>query len=144
MITVKQILDQKGKECHSVTPKTTVKEALKKMADKNIGALLVLENNKPIGMFSERDFSRKSVTYGDAALNKLVADFMSTTVYVIGQEKSIQECMALMTEQHFRHLPVVDSNNIIGIVSIGDIVNGVINEQSITIKNLENYIYGNS
>ena len=144
MITVKQILDLKGKGCYSVIPETSVKEALKLMSDKNVGALLVFENSKPVGIFSERDFSRKSVTYGDAALNKLVKDFMSTTVYVIGQEKSIQECMVLMTEQHIRHLPVVDTDDIIGIVSIGDIVNGVINEQSITIQNLENYIYGNT
>ena len=141
MISVKQILEQKGKNCYSVEPKTSVKEALKEMSDKNIGALIVLEKDKPVGIFSERDFARKSVTYGDAALNKFVNEFMSTTVFVIDQEKNIQDCMALMTEQHIRHLPVVDGKEIIGIVSIGDIVNGVINEQKVTIQNLENYLY---
>jgi len=87
MITVKQILDQKGKACYSVTPETSVKEALKLMSYKNVGTLLVIENDKPVGMFSERDFARKSVTHGNPALNKLVGDFMSATVFVISQEK---------------------------------------------------------
>ena len=143
MITVKQILEKKGSQYYSVTPQTSVKSALKIMSEKNIGALIVLENDKPIGIFSERDFARKSVVYGDAALSKAISDFMSTTVYVINADTSLQECMALMSEQHFRHLPVVENDELIGIVSIGDIVNNVINEQNVTIQNLENYIYGN-
>jgi len=143
MITVKQILEKKGSQFYSVTPQTSVKSALKIMSEKNIGALIVLENEKPIGIFSERDFARKSVVYGDSALSKAISDFMSTTVYVINADTSLQECMALMSEQHFRHLPVVENEELIGIVSIGDIVNNVINEQNVTIQNLENYIYGN-
>ncbi len=144
MITVKQILDQKGSQTFSVSPQTSVKSALKIMSDKNCGALLVLENDKPTGIFSERDFARKSVTFGDAALSKSVKDFMSTTIFVISSEQTIHECMALMTEKHIRHLPVMENDELIGVLSIGDIVNGVINDQNITIQNLENYIYGNS
>lgn len=142
MINVKDILYKKGTDFWSVEPQSTVFEALQLMADKNIGSVLVVENNKLIGMFSERDYARKIVLHGLNSKNSAVGNFMSTEIISVKPETSIENCMALMTSRHIRHLPVLEHDNIIGVISIGDVVNAIIQEQHITIKDLESYIYG--
>jgi CBS domain-containing protein len=142
MINVNQVLNKKGYDYFYVTPKTIVNDALKKMDEKNIGALLVIEKEKILGIFSERDFARKSLQ-NEKSLKDLTVDmFMSKIVFTISPEKSIYDCMEIMSEKHIRHLPVVENNKTIGLVSIGDIVNAVVFEQKNQIKQLENYITG--
>jgi len=141
MIKVKQILEEKGKDCHWVTPDSSVMEALKKMAEKNIGALMVMENGKLTGMFSERDFARNILKNADVQKAK-VKDLMTTQVVSVTPETTISECMAIMTQKHVRHLPVIEYNEVIGLVSIGDVVNAIIHDQLTTIRDLEKYISG--
>ena len=145
MITVKEILEQKGKGCYSVNSNTYVLEALKIMSDKNIGILLVRnENGNPLGMFSERDFVRKIVNYKETALGRPVEDFMVKSLISIDIEKSIQDAMKLMSEKHIRHLLVSENKDIAGMISITDIIDTLVVEQNATINNLNNYIYGNT
>ena len=141
MTTVKQILDDKGYEYFSVNPNATVFEALQIMADKNVGSLMVINNEgKLIGMFSERDYARKIVLHGISSKEAKLEDYMSTDLYTVNPESTVLDCMAVMTDRHIRHLPVLDHNKIIGIISIGDVVNTIIHEQHATIKDLEKYI----
>lgn len=141
MTTVKQILKEKGSVYYSINPKATVFEALQIMAEKDVGALMVIDDeNKLIGMFSERDYARKLILHGFTPKESKVQDFMSKELCTVNPELSTLKCMALMTERRVRHLPVLDQNKIVGIVSIGDIVNQIIHEQNITIKDLEKYI----
>ncbi len=142
MITVDQVLKHKGSDYFSVTPKTFVYDALKKMAEKNVGALIIVEGGKIVGIFSERDYARKSLQIEQSIKELPVEMFMSTTVFTISPEKSVYDCMEMMTEKHIRHLPVVENDNTLGIVSIGDIVNAVFTMQKSQIKDLENYITG--
>jgi len=143
MTTVKQILKDKGNEYYSVRPKATVFEALQKMAEKDIGALLVIDNEgKLVGMFTERDYARKLILHGFSSKESFVEDFMSKELFTVSPGMTTLECMAIMTEKRVRHLPVLDHNKIVGILSIGDIVNQIIHEQHITIKDLEKYITG--
>lgn len=142
MITVKQLLDSKGHDYWNVSPNSTVYEALQKMANKDVGALLVMEDDKLVGMFSERDYARKIILHGKSSKESKVADYMTKLMVTVKPETSIYDCMALMTEKRVRHLPVLDNNKIEGIITIGDVVNAVIHEQNITIKDLENYITG--
>ena len=145
MITVKEILEQKGKGCYSVNSNTYVLEALKIMADKNIGILLVRnENGNPLGMFSERDFVRKIVNYKETALQRPVEDYMVKSLISINIEKSIQDAMKMMSEKHIRHLLVSENKDIAGMISITDIIDTLVVEQNATINNLNNYIYGNT
>lgn len=142
MITVDQVLRHKGRSYFSVTPQTFVYDALKKMAEKNVGALIITEGEKIVGIFSERDYARKSLQI-ERSIKELPVDmFMSTTVFTISPEKSVYDCMEMMTEKHIRHLPVVENDKTLGIVSIGDIVNAVFSMQKSQIKDLENYITG--
>jgi signal-transduction protein with cAMP-binding, CBS, and nucleotidyltransferase domain len=142
MVTVKQVLAKKGHDYFSVKPSTLVYDALQKMAEKDIGALMVIENDKLLGIFSERDYARKVILHGKSSRETQVGEFMTSKIYFVSSSQSIYDCMALMTNYHIRHLPVLDQNEIAGIISIGDIVNAVIQEQKTTIKDLENYILG--
>ena len=142
MVTVKQLLDKKGHDYWYVNPDTTVFNALQTMAEKDVGALMVLDNNKLVGMFSERDYARKIILHGKSSKDSIVSDYMTKLMVTVNPDSTINDCMALMTEKRVRHLPVLDKNEIAGIVTIGDIVNAIIHEQHITIKDLENYITG--
>jgi len=139
--TVKQILDNKGYEFFNVNPAATVYEALKIMADKNIGALMVLDGDgKLIGMFSERDYARKIILHGISSKEAKLEDYMSTELYTVDPNTTVLGCMAVMTDKKVRHVPVLDHNKIVGIISIGDVVNTIIEDQKATIQDLEKYI----
>jgi CBS domain-containing protein len=142
MTTVKQLLEEKGSSVWTVSPQAKVITALKLMADKNVGALIVTQKDKLVGIITERDYARKVVLKGRTSLETPVKDIMTTGVYYVSPETSAQECMALMTKNRIRHLPVIDKDRLIGIISIGDIVRSVISQQKIAIDHLENYIMG--
>jgi CBS domain-containing protein len=143
MTTVNQILKVKGFDFFSANPDQTVFEALQLMAEKDVGALMVMDKEgQLVGMFSERDYARKLILHGFSSKVSKVADIMSTELFTVNPNMSTFECMAIMTEKRVRHLPVIDRNKLVGIVSIGDIVNQIIKEQLTTIKDLEKYITG--
>ncbi len=142
MESVNQLLQTKGQEIWSVTPEILVFDALKLMADKNVGALLVLEGDKLVGIFSERDYARKVILRGKASKDIPVKEIMSLQVFYVRPEQTVEECMALMTDKRIRHLPVLENDNVVGVISIGDVVKAIISEQEFTIKQLENYITG--
>ena len=142
MIYINSILKNKGRAIYSVKPGQTVYEALEMLAEKGIGAVLVMDDNKLAGIFSERDYARKLILKGIYSKDALVRDMMSKDVIVVAPDSDIFHCMTLMTEKRIRHLPVVENDKVIGVVSIGDIVNAVINSQSEAIKSLESYIHG--
>jgi CBS domain-containing protein len=139
-ISVGQVLRSKAPGFWSVAPSTTAYEALEIMADKNVGALLVLDGGKLVGIFSERDYARKVILKGKSSKKTAVQELMTGPPICIGPEQSIHECMVLMTKNRFRHVPVVDQRGLIGVVSIGDIVNTIISDQEAVIEELENYI----
>lgn len=142
MTTVKQILDTKGRHYWSVAPKTTVYEALQLMAAKDIGALMVVEGRKVVGIFSERDYARKVILKGRSSKEMRVSELMTSPVFAVGPDHSVEDCMALMTAKKLRHLPVIDDNVVAGVISIGDVVNAYISVQKITIRDLESFMYG--
>lgn len=142
MTTVGNILQMKGHEVWSVAPHTLVYDALKVMAEKNVGALLVLEDRKLVGVFSERDYARKIALKGVSSHTSTVGNIMTSVVVTVKREQSIEECMTLMTDKHVRHLPVVENGEVVGMISIGDVVKAMISEREHTIKQLENYITG--
>ena len=142
MTTVAQILQGKGNEVWSVSPATVVYNALKAMAEKNVGALLVLEGDELKGIFSERDYARKVILEGKSSREIPVKEIMSPEVFTVGPQQSVEECMALMTDKRVRHLPVVEGGRVIGVISIGDAVKAIISEREFTIKQLESYITG--
>ncbi|MGH2593753.1 MAG: CBS domain-containing protein [Anaerolineae bacterium] len=143
MKTVKQLLQGKGSDVWSVAPTTSVYEALALMAGKNVGALLVLEAGQLVGIFSERDYARKVVLQGKTSKDTPVSEIMTSKVVYVRPEQTIEDCMALMTDKHIRHLPVLaDDHQVLGVISIGDVVKAVISEQSFIIEQLENYITG--
>jgi len=142
MVTVRQLLQTKSDEIWSVAPQDSVFNALQLMADRNIGVLLVIEGGKLVGIFSERDYARKVILLGKASKATLVSEVMTASVLYVTPGMTIEECMALMTAKHVRHLPVIENENILGIVTIGDVVKMVISEQKFTIQQLENYITG--
>ncbi|NOZ27530.1 MAG: CBS domain-containing protein [Chloroflexi bacterium] len=142
MKLVRDILQTKGYDVWSVSPDAMVYEALQVMADKNIGAVLVLEDGEVVGIFSERDYARKVILEGRSSLNTPVREIMTSKVYYVHPGQSLEECMALMTEKHIRHLPVLENGRLIGIISIGDVVKAIISDQKVTIQQLENYILG--
>ena len=126
----------------SVTPKHMVIDALDLMAQKNIGALVVMDGEKLIGIFSERDYARKGILQGRKAKSTPVTEVMTPNVFTVSSDKSLQDCMKLFSEKRIRHLPVVDDGKVAGVLSIGDIVNAIIREQSNHIQFLEQYITG--
>ena len=141
MKNVVQMLEGKGRQLLSISPDATVFEALVLMADTNVGALLVFENEKLVGIFSERDYARKIILLGKASKETLVSEIMTNKVLCVRPEQTVEECMALMTEKHIRHLPVLDHKKVIGVISIGDVVKEIISEQKIVIAQLESYIH---
>ena len=142
MKTVADILGTKGREVWTIAPETIVFEALKMMADKNVGALVVMDGAKVTGILSERDYARKVILHGRSSRELETREIMSTNVYFVSPEQNIEDCMALFTNKRVRHLPVLQNEQLIGIISIGDVVKAVIAEQESTIKHLENYITG--
>jgi CBS domain-containing protein len=142
MTTVKSILQSKGSDIWSTAPDILVFDALKVMAEKNIGALLVMESDRLIGIFSERDYARKIALKGETSHNTLVRNVMTAEVISVTPDQHIENCMALMSDNHIRHLPVLDNNKLIGLISIGDVVKALISQHESTIKQLENYITG--
>jgi CBS domain-containing protein len=140
MKTVRDLLKQKGSTVWSVAPDCTVYAALQLMAEKNIGALLVLEADRPVGIFSERDYARQVILKGKASKDTPVREVMTSRVVFVRLEQNIEECMALMTDKRFRHLPVLEEGQLAGLLSIGDVVKAVISEKDFLIEQLANYI----
>jgi CBS domain-containing protein len=138
--TVKDILQIKGRDIWRVELDATVFEALRLMAEKQVGALVVMDGKKLAGIISERDYARKVILHGRASATTLVREIMTTHVVCAHPDQSIEECMAVMTDKRVRHLPVIEENNIVGIVSIGDLVKSIISEQKFIIEQLERYI----
>tara|TARA_Y100000294_G_scaffold3529_1_gene3767 strand:- start:836 stop:1270 length:435 start_codon:yes stop_codon:yes gene_type:complete len=142
MTTIAQLLNTKGDQIWSVEPKATIFEALEIMSEKEIGALLVMEDGKLTGIFSERDYARKVILKGKSSKETPVGELMTKKVFYIDSQKTINDCMAMMTAKRIRHVPVIEDNQVMGIVTIGDVVNQIISEQEVTINHLENYITG--
>jgi CBS domain-containing protein len=140
--TISEILSQKGSTVWSISPDATVFDAVLMMAEKNIGALPVMENNKLVGIISERDYTRKVVVKGKASKTTTVKEILSSHVIHVSPSHTVEECLRLMTDHHFRHLPVLDGDKVAGIVSIGDLVNWIISAQHTTISQLQTYITG--
>lgn len=140
MKTVKQLLEAKGAVIYSVAPDASVFEAIKLMAEKGVGALVVLDAGRLAGVISERDYARKVILHGKSSQATLVRDIMTEKVITVRSAQTVEECMTVMTQHRIRHLPVVDSGKLAGVLSIGDLVKEVIADREETIKQLENYI----
>jgi CBS domain-containing protein len=139
--TVRQIVEAKQHKLLSIAPDATVYDALKTMADYEIGALVVLKDGHLAGIFSERDYARKIILHGKSSKETLVSEIMTPRVVCVGPEQSVDQCMALMTDKRVRHLPVLEHKRVIGLISIGDVVKEVISEQRFVIEQLEHYIH---
>jgi CBS domain-containing protein len=142
MITVKQLLDAKGYEVWSIAPVYTVFDAIKLMAEKEVGALAVTVGDKLVGLITERDYARKVILKGKSSHQTLVREIMTTHVVYARLDQALDECMALMTDKRVRHLPVFEGEKFVGIISIGDLVKAIIAEQQFVIEQLEQYISG--
>lgn len=140
MTLVKQILDEKGNDVWSVTPDDAIFNALELMAEKNIGAVLVMEGRSLVGIFSERDYARRVVLLGRGSRDTPVREAMTSVVYAVPPDYTVERCMALMTDKRIRHLPVIREETVEGVVSIGDVVKAVMIQQANTIQHLEDYI----
>lgn len=142
MKSVRQLLDAKGHDVWSINPDASVFEAIELMATKSIGALIVIEEAGPVGIVSERDYARKVILKGRSSRQTPVREIMTTRVVYAKIDQTVEECMALMTEKRIRHLPVMDGNDLTGVISIGDLVKSIIDEQQFIIEQLEQYISG--
>ncbi|MFK8014763.1 MAG: CBS domain-containing protein [Gammaproteobacteria bacterium] len=142
MRSIKTLLEKKGGHVWSVAPKTSVFDAITLMAEKQIGAVVVLEDEKLVGIFSERDYARKIILKDRSSRNTLVEEIMTSKVICARQSQQVEECMAIMMNGKFRHMPVVEDRKVIGVVALGDLVKVVIAEQQFTIEQLESYISG--
>jgi CBS domain-containing protein len=142
VISIQQLLERKGSEIWSTSPDASVYEALQLLAEKNIGALVVLREGELVGIVSERDYARKVVLHGKTSMKTPVKNIMTEEVITVGAGRSVEEAMALMTDKRIRHLPVVEGEKIVGVVSIGDLVKAIIADQEFTIDQLEKYISG--
>jgi CBS domain-containing protein len=140
--SVALILDRKGSEVHRISPDATVYEALELLADKGIGALVVMDGTALVGVFSERDYARKVILKDRSSRDLKVHEIMSSPVVTVNRNATVDECMYLMTSKRFRHLPVVEDERVVGLVSIGDLVNWVIRAQDFAIGQLQDYITG--
>jgi CBS domain-containing protein len=140
MKRVKDILAVKGPAIYSIAPEVSVYDAMKLMADKGIGALLVMEGEKLVGVISERDYARKVILLGRSSRSTQVKEIMTGHVLYAQPQQNIEECMAIMTEKRVRHLPVLDEGKVMGVISIGDLVKSIITEQKFIIEQLEKYI----
>jgi len=141
MKTLKQLLEAKGREVYTIEPGARVFDALKMMADKGVGALMVTEGGRIAGVVSERDYARKVILHGKSSHELQVRDIMTGKVITVHPGQSVEECMALMTEKRIRHLPVTEGERLVGVLSIGDLVKEVIAAQQQTIAQLESYIH---
>jgi len=142
MGTVNCILKLKSNNILSVTPETTVYKALETMVEKNVSALLVLENEKLVGIFTEKDYARKVILKGKASKQTRIGDIMTRDLVTVSPNTTVDECMQLMTNKFIRHLPVVNDDNLMGVISIGDLVKYIIDDQKFIIQNMEQYITG--
>lgn len=140
--TVKQVLNRKGAKVFSVSPETSVFDALKLMADHDIGAVLVTQSEELVGIFTERDYARKLVLKGISSKEAKVGEIMTSNLFTVSSSDRINDVMMTMSSRRFRHVPVVDGDQLIGIITIGDVVKTVIDEQEETIKHLASYISG--
>jgi CBS domain-containing protein len=141
MKSLKQLVGAKGSQVHFIHPDAKVIEALQLMAQKDIGALLVMDGGRVVGIMSERDYARKVILHGKSSQDIAVRDIMTSGVVTVDPSKTIEDCMSLMTQRRIRHLPVCEGDKLVGIVSIGDLVKEVIAEQEQTIRQLESYIH---
>ena len=142
MKRVKDVLEVKGNDVWSIEPGASVYEAMKLMADKEVGALMVIEGTELVGIISERDYARKVILEGRSSRTTQVREIMTSRVVCAEPEQNIEECMVVMTERRVRHLPVIDGGRLIGVISIGDLVKSIITEQRFIIEQLERYISG--
>jgi CBS domain-containing protein len=141
MVTARHLLDHKGRAIFSIAPQEPVLEAIRLMAEHHVGALLVMQGEELVGIVSERDYARKVILKGRSSADTAVSQIMSSPVVTVSLNNSVQECMQLMTARRVRHLPVVDGSKVVGMVSIGDLVKAVMEEQQQTIEQLESYIH---
>jgi CBS domain-containing protein len=141
MTIVQQLLAQKGRDVLSVRPEDTVYDAIKKMADENVGSLVVVEHGKLVGIFTERHYARNVFLKGRSSPQTQVAEIMERKVVCVNPSQSVEECMALMNAKRVRHLPVIDGGTLLGIVSIGDLVKSIISDREFAIEQLEHYIH---
>ena len=141
-MTVKNLLEQKGGNAWTISPDATVFDALTIMAEKDIGSLIVMDGDKLIGIVTERHYSRNVILKGKRSPTTLVKDIMDRNLIHVRPEQSVELCMALMTEKRVRHLPVLEGNKVVGVVSIGDLLKGIISKQKFVIDELEHYIHG--
>ncbi|HMJ67726.1 MAG TPA: CBS domain-containing protein [Cyclobacteriaceae bacterium] len=139
---VRNILEGKGNNIFSVEPTTIVYAAIETMAQKNIGGLLICENGKLVGIFTERDYARKLILKGKSSKDTTIGDLMTKNPFTVSLDSSIEECMELMSNRRIRHLPVVENGELVGVISIGDVVRFIIEEQKSIIAHLESYIAG--
>ena len=142
MNTVRDLLKAKGYEVYSISPDATVYDALKLMSDKEVGALVVLEDEKLVGIISERDYARKVILKGKFSKDIPVREIMAPEILCVSPSQTVEACMALMTDKRIRHIPVLEEDRLIGIISIGDVVKSVLSEQKLRIDQLEHYIRG--
>ncbi|GAA4424475.1 CBS domain-containing protein [Pontibacter saemangeumensis] len=142
MGTVRHILQKKGNSVFSIDPNSTVYSALELMVERDVGSLLVMENGKFAGIFTERDYARKVMLKGKSSKEAIIRDIMSEHPATVTPDATVEECMSLMTKGYIRHLPVIEENKLVGLISIGDIVKYIIEEQKFIIENLEHYITG--
>ena len=140
MLSVRQMLSEKGSAVVSIIPNTSVFDALKVMSEKNIGAVLVMEDEELLGIFSERDYARKVILAGRSSKTTEVKELMTSKVYCIDPSRTIQDVMELMNDHRFRHVPVMENKKVIGVLSSGDVMRGVVAEQKNTIDSLESYL----
>jgi len=142
MRTVQQLIDEKGHDVESIHPDDSVFDAIQKLANANIGSLIVIEDGRPVGIFTERDYARNVILKGKSSPTTQVRDIMTTRVVYVHPEQTVEECMAIMTDKHIRHLPVLQDEKLIGMISIGDLVKSIIADQKFTIEQLEQFIHG--
>ena len=142
MSTVKAILEQKGSEVWSIGPEDTVYDAVQRMSEREVGALLVMNGDVLVGIITERDYARKIILEGRASNATMVKDVMTRDVLCVSPDRSLSECMALMTDKRARHLPVIENHRVVGLISIGDLVKSHIDDQNILIDQLQHYISG--
>jgi len=141
-MTIKQLLDKKGREVFTIGPEESVFEAIRRMAERGVGALVVTEGERPVGIVTERDYARKVILKGRSSKETPVRAIMTEDVIYIRPEQTIEEAMAIMTEKKIRHLPVLEEGRLAGIISIGDVVKSIIENQQFVIDQLTNYIHG--
>jgi CBS domain-containing protein len=142
MTTVRELLERKGGVVWTIAPSASVFEAIRIMAEKAVGALVVLEGSKLMGIISERDYARKVILQGRSSKDTSCREIMTGRVFYVAPERTLDECMALMSEKRIRHLPVIEGGSLVGIVSIGDCIKTIVSKQEFIIEQLENYIRG--